>query len=142
VGSDAGQLLPMLDRVEEKLAAPEELLVDGGFVNLQAIDTAQARGVTVYAPVPTPRKKGIDPHERKPNDTDATAEWRARMATDEAKEIYRDRAATAETTNADLRHHRGLTQFLVRGLPKVTTVALLLAFSYNALRAIHLGLLA
>jgi transposase len=141
VGSDAGLLLPMLDRVEERLAAPEELLVDGGFVKLQAIDAAENRGVTVYAPVPTPRKPDIDPHERKPNDTDATAAWRARMATDEAKEVYRDRAATAETTNADLRQHRGLTQFFVRGIPKVTTVALLVAFSYDMLRAISLGIL-
>ena len=139
VGSDAGQLLPMLGRVEERLAPPEELLVDGGFVNLRAIDAAEARGVTVYAPVPSPRNPEIDRHARKPDDTDATAEWRSRMATDEAKEVYRDRAATAETTNADLRQHRGLTQFVVRGLPKVTTVALLIAFSYNLLRAISLG---
>ena len=139
-GSDAGQLLPMLDQVEERLARPEELLVDGGFVNLRAIDAAENRDVTVYAPVPTPRKPGIDPHERKPNDTDASAEWRARMATDEAKDIYRDRAATAETTNADLRQHRGLQQFVVRGLPKVITVATLAAFSYNMLRAVALGL--
>lgn len=142
VGSDAGQLLPMLERVEDRLAPPDELLLDGGFVNLKAIDAAQTRGVTVYAPVPTPRKPDIDPHKRKPNDTDASAEWRARMATEEAKAVYRDRAATAETTNADLRQHRGLTQFLVRGLPKATTVTLLVTFSYNALRAISLGLLA
>jgi transposase len=142
VGSDAGLLLPMLDQVEERLTRPDELLVDGGFVNLRAIDVAERRDVTVYAPVPTPRKPGIDAHERKPNDTDLTAEWRARMATDEAKDIYRDRAATAESTNADLKQHRGLTQFVVRGLPKVTTIALLAAFTYNALRAISLGAIA
>jgi transposase len=142
VGSDSGQLVPMLDQVEERLAAPEELLVDGGFVNLRAIDEAERRDVTVYAPVPTPRKPGIDPHERKPNDTDASAAWRARMKTEDAKEVYRDRAATAETTNADLRQHRGLNQLVVRGLSKVITVATLAAFSYNLMRAISVGLLA
>lgn len=142
VGSDAGQLLAMLDNVEERLAAPEELLVDGGFVNLRAIDAAEKRDVTVYAPVPTPRKKGIDPHERKPNDTDDSFAWRTRMATDDAKDTYRDRAATAETVNADLKEHRGLRQFRVRGLPKITTIAMLVAFTYNALRAISLGILA
>ena len=141
VGSDAGQLLPMLDDVEERLASPDELLVDGGFVNLRAIDAAERRDVTVYAPVPTPRKKGIDPHERKPNDTDESFAWRTRMATDEAKDVYRDRAATAETVNADLKEHRGLRQFPVRGLSKVTTIALLAAFTYNALRALSLGML-
>jgi transposase len=138
-GTDAGQLIPMLDQVEERLAVPEAMLVDGGFCKIAAIDEADGRGVTVYAPVQRPKKEGVDPHERKKSDTDATAEWRARMATDEAKEIYKSRAATAETVNADLRTHRGLDQLPVRGLTKVTTIALLMGLTYNVLRVIAAG---
>jgi hypothetical protein len=46
------------------------------------------------------------------------------MKTNEAHEIYKDRAATAETTNADLRCHRGLDRLVVRGAKKVTSVLL------------------
>lgn len=142
IGSDQGQLLPMLDQIEERLdARPESMLLDGGFTKLAAIDEAERRGVTIYAPVSKPRCEGIDEHERKPEDTDATAEWRARMATDEAKEVYKARGATAETVNADLRTHRGLNQLPVRGLTKVTTIALLMGLTYNALRIIAAGAL-
>lgn len=141
-GGDQGQLIPMLDQIEERLdVTPESILVDGGFTKLAAIDEAERRGVTIFAPVPKPRREGIDPHERKELDTDATAEWRARMATDEAKEIYKERGATAETVNADLRRHRGLDQLPVRGLTKVTSIALLMGLTYNAMRVIAAGAL-
>jgi len=40
------------------------------------------------------------------------------MASDEAKQIYKQRAATAETVNADAKAHRGLNALAVRGLGK------------------------
>lgn len=141
-GSDMGQLTPMLDQIEDRLATPEAILVDGGYPKLDAIDDAARRGVTVYAPVQEPRDPTVDRHARKPDDSDATAEWRSRMATEEAKEIYKERAATAETVHADLRTHRGLNQLPVRGLGKVTSIALLLGLTYNVLQLIKAGGLA
>lgn len=136
VGSDARLGPVALDDIERRTGdLPAELLVDGGFNALAAIDAMETRGVTVYAPVVAPRKQRRDPHARKDSDTDATAAWRARMATDAAKEIYKERAATAETTNADLRCHRGLDRLLVRGTSKVTCVLLWGALAYNLLRA-------
>ncbi len=140
-GADAGQLAPMLDEMKERTGTrPKEHLVDGGFVNCDSIAKAANDGITVYAPVPTPRKEGIDPHAPKPDDKPAVASWRERMATDEAKEIYKQRAATAETVNADLKQWRGLTRFSVRGLTKVTTVVLWAALTYNLMRGLVLGM--
>ena len=59
------------------------------------------------------------------------------MATDEAKTIYRQRAATAEAVNADAKTHRGLNGLSVRGHPKVQASASLFALTYNILRLIH-----
>jgi transposase len=135
-GSDAGLLAPALDDIERRTGAvPAEMLVDGGFVNTKAFDSAAERGVATYAPVPTPRTEDVDPHARKPRDSDHVAEWRERMRTDEAKQIYKQRAATAETTNADLRCKRGLQQFVVRGSGKVLSVTLWAALAYNLLHA-------
>ena len=53
------------------------------------------------------------------------------MAGEEGQKIYRQRAATSETINADLRSYRGLTQMTVRGLNKARCVALWCALAYN-----------
>ena len=60
------------------------------------------------------------------------------MGTDDAKTIYKLRAATAETVNADAKEHRGLDRFSVRGLDKATSVACLFALTYDILRFISL----
>lgn len=138
-GSDKAQVLPMLDEIDRMTGKlPDELLVDGGFVNLDAFDEAAGKGVTVFAPVPVPKQEGVDPHAPKPTDTEAIGEWRRRMETDRAKEIYKERAATAETVNGDLRTHRALDAFSVRGAAKVLSATLLSVLTYDVLRAIAL----
>lgn len=139
-GSDMGQSTPMLEQVEHCTGVrPEDALVDGGYAQHEAIDEAAKRGVTVYAPVPKPRKDTCDPHLPRDDDSEAVAAWRQRMGTDEAKEIYRQRAATAETVNADAKTHWGLDALSVRGLGKVTGSAMLFALTYNILRVITIG---
>ena len=143
-GSDQGQATPMLEQIEARTGVrPTELLVDGGYPSHDAIDQATAAGVTLYAPVPKPRSKAseppdppIDPHLPKPSDSDAVAAWRVRMGTDDAKQIYKERAATAETVNADAKAHRGMAATALRGLAKVTGNACRFALTYNILRFI------
>lgn len=134
-GTDMGQMKPMLEQVEartEKL--PQTVLVDGGFTKLADIEHATQAGLKVLAPVPVPRKEGVEPHAAKPGDSPEVAQWRQRMGTEEAKEEYKLRGATIETVNADLKAWRGLTQVGVRGADKVLSVALWAALTYNVLR--------
>jgi transposase len=137
-GSDAGLAEPMRRRVEQQTdEVVKEQLVDGGYVKLDDLDRAAAEpAVSLYMPVPKPRKPGADPHEPKKTDSDAVARWRRRMATPEAKEIYKERAATIETVNAELKTDRGLKPFRVRGLSKVRCVSLWCALAYNIM---HFG---
>lgn len=60
------------------------------------------------------------------------------MATDEAKNIYKGRASTAEWINADLRTHRTLSRILVRGLAKVHTWVLWAALAHNMMRTMEI----
>ena len=69
-------------------------------------------------------------------DSEAVLAWKQRMASEEGKEIYQQRAATSETVNADLRSYRGLTQITVRGMAKAKCVALWCALAYNVM---HFG---
>lgn len=136
-GSDAGQDAPMRDQVEERAdEAVEEQLIDGGFVTLEAIEQAAVEEVTVYAPVPKPRKAGVDRHVPKPRDSAAVAAWRQRMGTAAAKAVYRQRSSTIETINGELKIERGLGRLLVRGLRKVQCAALWSALAYNV---VHFG---
>lgn len=133
-GSDQGEMVPMLDQLEQRYSEqPDDMLVDGGFAKLDDIEQATARGVTVYAPVPKPRDATRDAHAPLPSDSEAIAAWRARMGTEAAGSVYKDRAATAECVNAQARN-RGLQRFLVRGLPKVRSIALLYALAHNLAR--------
>ena len=55
------------------------------------------------------------------------------METDEAKRLFRARASLCELSNAHLKQHHGVAQVLVRGIEKVTCVAMLAALAANLL---------
>lgn len=144
-GSDMAQLAPMVSQVEQRLGqAAAQWLVDGGFPAHDQIDAVDHK-TEVYAPVPQPRAKKDDEgnaivqdkHQPKPDDSPAVAKWRQRMASDDAKEIYKLRAATAECVNAQARN-RGLQRLPVRGRAKVRCVALLFALAHNLMRTLTL----
>jgi transposase len=138
-GSDQSQLGPMLDAITRRLGVlPQAQLLDGGFVTKAEITTAAARAVTVYAPPMQRASRTRAPEQPTPGDSPAVAAWRARMTTAEAKGIYKDRAATAEWVNADLRTHRTLGRILVRGLTKVHTWALWAALAHNMMRTLEI----
>ena len=89
-------------------------------------------------PLATPnRAKVTKPEEERYQprygDSPQVVQWRQRMATGEAKAVYRGRGSTAEWANAQVRQH-GVSQFTVRGLAKVTTVMLMVAVAHNLLR--------
>ncbi len=149
-GSDMAQLAPMVEQIEQRLgSAPRKMLVDGGFPARAQID-AVADKTEVYAPVPEARVKKDakkdeqgnevqqDKHEPKPGDSAAVASWRQRMARDEARALYKRRAATAECVNAQARN-RGLQRMPVRGLNKVRCVVLLFALAHNLMRTLALA---
>lgn len=138
VGSDMAQLSPMLEQLEQRYERlPEEALVDAGFASHHAIEDAHERGVCVYSPVVKPRDPSRDPHRPRPGDSEAIAQWRVRMGTEQAKEVYRERAASAECVNA-LARQRGLQQFPIRGRSKVRAVALWYALAHNLMRMLSL----
>lgn len=127
VGSDMNAIPPMLDQIEKQTGQlPKTLLADANHTGHAGIKNAAERGVEALIPVPSrSRKPGADadPHP-------AIKDWKNRMQTVEAKETYRQRAGLSELTNAHLRKN-GMERFLVRGIGKVTCVALMSALALN-----------
>lgn len=137
LGSDRSSLLPMLAQVQARTGRlPPVALVDGGCFTRDTITAAAAQGITIYAPL-SKRPGGPTATPRR-YDSPALREWRARMTTPEAQQIYRARAATAEWVNADARTHRTLAQIPVRGLRKVHTWALWIALAHNMIRMLEI----
>jgi transposase len=139
-GSDsAGLSEPMRQQVEQRTGGKvEQHLVDGGYMRTEDIEQAHEQGVELFVP-PKPARNAQNRGrelEPKPGDSDAVLAWKQRMASAEGQKIYKDRAATSETVNADLRMYRGLVPLTVRGLEKITCVALWCALAHNL---VHFG---
>lgn len=141
IGSDGGQMLPMHTNIKQRYGVtPANYMTDGGYTTSEDITQLERQKTRVLGPIPKAAKiikNGNDPHARQPRDTDEMFAFRQRMATDEAKQLYRKRSSVAEFANAECRN-RGLHQFRVRGLPKVRTVSLWYAITFNFMRMLHL----
>ena len=139
-GSDsAGLSAPMREQVEQRSGGKvEQHLLDGGYLRMADIEHAHEQGVELFVPPKPARNEQRRGRELEPQagDRAAVLAWKRRMAGAEGQEIYKQRAATSETVNADLRSYRGLTPFTVRGLAKIQCVALWCALAYNIL---HFG---
>jgi transposase len=133
-GNDKGMVTRMQQQYQERYGYyPQEVLVDGGFVDYKDFEQVTQQGTIIYAPPANYRSNEPDPYQPQANDTPTIEEWRKRMATEAAKEIYKLRASTAECINA-ICTNRGLTQFVVRGSKKVRAVVLWYAILHNLMR--------
>ena len=57
-GTDSEEMPPMVDQLERRYhVVPDEMLVDGGFASLDAIDAIEGRGSKVYAPIKDEEKQ-------------------------------------------------------------------------------------
>lgn len=136
-GSDQGEAEAMLGQIEERTGCkPKELLIDGGYTGKKSLAELAAKEVTVYGPASA--RWGSGPLEPQKGDTEEVSALRKRMGTEAAKEIYKQRAATSERVNADVRTQRTLDRFRVRGPDKVLAVALLNAVTFNLFRWISM----
>jgi transposase len=130
-GTDHGEDEPLRKQVERRTGGKvTEHLLDGGYVKNTLIEKAAMQGVAIYAPLPLVGKGGV-PCAHYRTDTPGVTAWRQRMQTEAGRAKYKERAATSETVNADLKTFRGLGAFAVRGLKKVRCVALWSALAYN-----------
>lgn len=143
-GTDGAQMPPMMEQLESDYGRrPDQVLVDSAFTTKEAVTEVESKGTQVVGGIRRAgqlEKNGKDPHAPQKNDTAQYKQFRARMAQDDYRELYKTRPSIAEFPNAGCRNH-GLSQFLVRGLEKVTAVAYWHALAFNFQRMLKLGVL-
>ena len=133
-GVDTGQLEPMREQVERRTGRHvHEHLADGGFLTLADVERAAAAGTDLFVPPKPPRNTELRGSEfdPRPGDGPDVLAWRRRMGSEAGQAVYRERGATVETVNADLKTHRGMDRMRVRGLKKTKCIALWAALAYN-----------
>lgn len=139
--NDTGLAVPMVEAIAERYGAvPARLLVDTKYAtqeDIVALSQHEDGSVRVYAPTPADRADAKPESKRKRewcrrNEPPAVREWRARMASDEGRTIFR-RRRHIETVNGNVKN-RGLGRLNVRGLIKVQGTALLHALAHNLWR--------
>jgi hypothetical protein len=132
-GDDRPQSEPMRRQI---IARTGQHLYDGGYVKKELIEAASAEEnpVAVYAPLPA--GKDGRPCRESRRDTPGVQAWRQRMSDERGQAIYRQRASTSETINADLATHRSLKSLNVWGPTKALCIGLWAALAYNLL---HFG---
>lgn len=130
VGSDAGSVGPMLEQMEARTGRrPEHLLADANHATLADLKACADKGVDALIAVP----KRMERAQAQGDHSEPVEAWRERMRTPEAQALYRGRASLVENVNAQLKQHYGVEKLKVRGLVKVTNVAVLTALAHNLL---------
>lgn len=127
-GSDMGSITPMLKDIKARTGQlPRQLLADANHAKHSCVEAATRAGVEVFMAIPKREKCATTPVSPE------VCAWRERMKTDEAKRVFRSRAGLCELSNAHLKCHHGTDGVLVRGLARVTCVALFGAIAANIL---------
>jgi transposase len=126
-GADQDALDAMHQQVSAAFGAPANWLVDGGYISQDGIEQVAARGSKLHAPVGVALARCDSPPVR---------DWRTRMTTTAAHQLYRLRGQTIEWVNACTRRS-GLYGVNVRGIKKVRAVALWHALAHNISRILR-----
>jgi hypothetical protein len=112
--NDGGELLEVLDEVDEILAAqPEQLLADAGYRKEADFVELERRGIDAYVSL---GKEGGSDDIRDPDSNPASVRMRTKLQTPDGQGHYRYRKNIVEAPNGWIKHVLGFRQFSVRGL--------------------------
>ena len=142
-GSDSGQAPQMIDQIVNRCKViPTDYLLDTGYDSHKNLDELYLKypELKIYQPIKY-NKKTDETFEKNNNSQDTTKKkniansepvkkWEDRMDSELGKKTYKMRSETAEYSNAQARN-RGMQQFRVRGIEKVSCVTLMYAIAHN-----------
>jgi transposase len=137
---DQGWLEPMATQARAELGAagaehPTTLLADAGYWNTQQIAALRAAGIDVVVKPDGEARRGP------PLKKQALAvEMRARLETDEGRELYRKRQRIIEPIFGQTKANRGADRFLCRGLAACRAEWRLITATHNLLKLWRSGL--
>lgn len=142
--SDANELEPALEGIERRIGKPERALADSGYINAEAIEKIEKKGIELYVSVGREdgnyeraydyRPEHVRNKPRKKVTDEGLLKMQAKLASEEGRAIYRKRQETVEPVFGIIKSVMGFRQFLLRGKEKVSTEWSLVCLAYNTKR--------
>lgn len=139
-GSDSGLAPEMISQVVSRFGVvPSDYLLDTGYDVHKNLDELNLKYPNLKIFQPEKYNKKIVKSENNESqvsntknkiDSEAVKNWRERMNSELGKKTYKMRSETAEYSNAQARN-RGMNQFKVCSIEKVTCVSLMFAIAHN-----------
>lgn len=142
--ADAPHLVGMVEQVEQATGRrPQEVLADAGYFSEDNVTTLREQGMSVLIPPERVRhrqwRERCTPPSPPPKDA-SVSEWMSyRLKLPENKERYRKREQSVEPVFGQIKQARGLRQFLLRGLDKVSAMWQLECAAHNILKLYRAG---
>ena len=137
-GSDQAGLVPLLDAARAALGRkPREVSADAGFCREDNLAALEARGIRGYLAPGRASHGSADPSGRrqlKPGSR--MAQMAARLKRAGRRSRYRLRQQTVQPVIGQIKHARGLRQFLLRGFAKVAAEWGLVCTAHNLTKLI------
>jgi transposase len=143
--ADAPSFAATIRAMETTLGLPKTVLADTGFASGPAVADLQALGVEPLVAIG--RTQPHRPYDFRPPPKPKPARritepWRiamkAKLETDDGKDLYRRRKQTVEPVFGIIKSAMGFTRFHLRGLQKVAAEWTLIALAYNCRRIARL----
>ena len=130
--NDRAQLVPMVEQVASNSGKkPAAVTADTDYYSPKQVRHKSLAGIEIYIPPDEPRPRpGTVPTGKM-----TVAEGlRQKLRTEEGRAIYKKRRETVEPVFGQIKQGRGLRQFLLRGLQKVSGEWKLICLTHNLLK--------
>lgn len=138
--NDARQLVPMAQAIVQNMGKlADTTSADAGYFSAEAVEHAAIAGTNLLVP-PDRLKHGSAPAAGTPDPSSSAAQrMRHKLASPEARALYKMRKAIVEPVFGQIKEARGLRRFSLRGLRAVRAEFSFIAMTHNLLKLFRFG---
>jgi transposase len=136
---DQEHLIPMMDRVKSNTGrSPSILTADTGYMSEDNVAHCEGEGIDAYIAVGRDKHGTAPPERDEPRDDESQAwsKMRAKLATEDGKQLYSRRKVIVEPVFGQIKEPRGFRRFSLRGLVKVRREWTLVCLCHNLMKLV------
>ena len=134
---DQEHLIPMMDRVKKNTGhSPATLTADTGYMSSDNVATCEDKGIDAYIAVGRDKhgRNSAAEHESIEGESEAWAEMRSKLSTEEGRRLYSRRKVIVEPVFGQVKEARGFRHFSLRGLLKARREWTLVCLCHNLMK--------
>ena len=141
--NDKKQIAPILEKIKKNVDTnPKRLSADAGYFSETNIELLNKEEIDAYIPPNKHRHSRIEtppPRGRIPGCLSTAERMRRKLSTVKGKKVYAKRKEVVEPVFGQIKEGRGLRQFLMRGVEKVSSEWDIWCLTHNILKLFRSG---